>query len=304
MILKYTILLFLLLPSHFVSAQGDVVMSLNGTTLNTHDLQLSNKDFLVEELLMAEKAFEKNPEDLNTLIWYGRRLAYLNRFNEAIIIFSKGLKEFPKNPELLRHRGHRYLTTRNLDLAKKDFSMAAKTAKKLPLQSEMDGRPNEQNKPLGNLQRNIYYHWALTQYCAGNYHSSAALWKKCLEYCQYIEMKVSVWDWLFLTYLKSGKDKLAKEILNDLPQVDSLMENDNYYQRLLMYQRHFPEKNLSVEPDTSAGISMAYGFACLAESKGETTKANQILQEIMKTRQWNSFSYLAAEADLSRMNKK
>lgn len=304
MVKKFNFLLFLFLPFYFVSAQGDVIMSLNGIALNSNELLFSNKDFLEEELLLAEKAFEKSPKDLNTIIWYGRRLAYLGRFNEAIHIFSIGLKEFPKNPELLRHRGHRYLSTRNLVLARKDFSMAANKAKKLPIQSEMDGRPNEQNKPLGNLQRNIYYHWALTEYYAGNYNTSASLWKKCLVYCQFIEMKVSVWDWLFLTYLKSGKDKLAEEILNELPQVGSLIENDNYYQRLLMYKQHFSEKKLPVEPDVSSGISMAYGYACLAESMGARTKAIQVLQDILETKQWNSFSYIAAEADLSRMNRK
>lgn len=300
-VLKNFMIYFLL--GNSLIAQDNIIIGLNGNVYNESSLSFGHKEKFLIELQSAKNDYVENPNDLNAIVWYGRRLAYLGRFQEAITIYSRGLEIFPENPELLRHRGHRYLTIRKIGLARRDFTLAAKKCKHLPIQVELDGRPNEQNIPLGNLHRNIYYHWALTEYIAGNFLKSASLFGKCLQYCQVLEMKISVWDWQFLSYLRGGKSDLANQVLEKVPKVTALIENDNYYQRLQFYKGELPFKQIInfSQPLTPEQINMAYGMSCLEENK---EKANEIKKDILKTNQWISFSFLAAEADISRKANK
>ena len=78
-------------------------------------------DFAQEQegkLVQARMALDSDPDDLDALIWVGRRTAYLGRYNEAIQIYSWGLMKHPESPHLYRHRGHRFISTRQLSFSK------------------------------------------------------------------------------------------------------------------------------------------------------------------------------------------
>lgn len=135
-------------------------MSLDGKPLyptQASDATQRSRDSL---LTLAQRNFELDSTNLENLIWVGRRLAYMNRYREAIDLYSKGLEKFPNSPELYRHRGHRYISTRQFDQAIADFEKAAALVKNRPVEIEPDGIPNKLNKPLSSLQFNIWYHWA------------------------------------------------------------------------------------------------------------------------------------------------
>ena len=55
----------------------------------------------------AKKEYEANPKDVEALIWYGRRTAYLGQYQQAIAIYTEGITNFPQDARLYRHRGHR-----------------------------------------------------------------------------------------------------------------------------------------------------------------------------------------------------
>ena len=40
----------------------------------------------------AKSTYEANPDDVEALIWYGRRTAYLGQYVQAIEIYSKGIE--------------------------------------------------------------------------------------------------------------------------------------------------------------------------------------------------------------------
>jgi len=52
---------------------------------------------LISQYEEAKANFEANPEDVEALIWYGRRTAYLGQYNQAIDIFSKELRASQTN---------------------------------------------------------------------------------------------------------------------------------------------------------------------------------------------------------------
>ena len=60
-----------------------------------------------EALAAARRDFEANPNSADAIIWLGRRLAYLGRYREAIDVFTDGIRKFPDDARIYRHRGHR-----------------------------------------------------------------------------------------------------------------------------------------------------------------------------------------------------
>ena len=89
-------------------------------------------------------------------------------------MFSKGVAAHPNNPRMYRHRGHRYITTRQFDRAIADFEKAATLIKGTPDEIEPDGAPNPTGKPRSSLHFNIWYHLGLAHYLKGDYQKAAA----------------------------------------------------------------------------------------------------------------------------------
>ena len=117
----------------------------------------------------TKKKYESNPEDVEAIIWYGRRTAYLGRYDDAISIYSEGMEKFSDEPRLYRHRGHRYISIRKFDEAITDFEKAAELIEGTENEIEPDGMPNAQNIPVSTLHGNIWYHLGLAYYLKHDY---------------------------------------------------------------------------------------------------------------------------------------
>ncbi|MEP6906668.1 MAG: hypothetical protein ABI858_01615, partial [Pseudoxanthomonas sp.] len=117
------------------------VVSLSGKSLLPPD-PIPNQSKLQDDLTSARATLEANPEDPEAMIWVGRRLGYLWRYQEAIDVFSKGIEKWPDNAKFYRHRGHRYLTVRDFPRALTDFQKAAALIEGKPDEIEPDGAPN------------------------------------------------------------------------------------------------------------------------------------------------------------------
>ena len=78
-------------------------------------------DAYQKNLADAEALHLEKPNEADSIIWLGRRMAYLGRYQDAVRVFSSGLVLHKNEPRLYRHRGHRYLTLRCFDDAIRDF---------------------------------------------------------------------------------------------------------------------------------------------------------------------------------------
>jgi hypothetical protein len=110
------------------------------------------------EKLMArytekQQAFEVAPDSIDTIIWLGRFTAYKGNYNEAIHIYTEGLKKFPNDARLYRHRGHRYISIRKFDEAIADLTKAAEMIQGTENEIEPDGMPNDRNIPVSSFTR-------------------------------------------------------------------------------------------------------------------------------------------------------
>lgn len=255
------------------------------------------------EAVQAER--EANLEE--AIIWHGRRLGYMSRFREAVAVFSDGLDEFPESYKLLRHRGHRYISVRDFEAAVLDFEKARSLMPEV-IEIEPDGNPNALGIPLSNTQFNILYHLGLAHYLMGHWEQAADAYIACLEYCENDDSRVATSDWLYMTYRKMGDTERAAEVLDTITPDMEIIENDSYFQRLLMYKGMVqPEALLNLEAgnDPDLGVTLAtqgYGVGNWYLANGDTTKAREIFQMVVDSPIWAAFGYIAAEAELARLN--
>jgi len=259
-----------------------------------------------------EKAYlnyQLDQTNIDNIIWYGRRTAYLQEFKEAIEIFSNGLEQYPDSARLLRHRGHRYITIRKFDLAIKDLSKAAELVQGTLPRIEADGIPNKLNIPLGNTQFNIYYHLGLAYYLEAEFEDAVASYKHCLEYSNNDDLLVATLDWMYMSLLRLDQKKQADKFLEQIHEDMNIIENNAYHQRLLMYKGlRSPESLLQVSGDIEDRslviATQGYGVGNWYLNQGKQDQGLKIFQLVTETGNWPAFGYIAAEVDLFRLNLK
>jgi len=257
-------------------------------------------------LAIARANFNADSNNLQNIIWLGRRTAYLSRYREALDIFSRGLQKFPDSPELYRHRGHRLLTVRNFEGAVRDLEKAAQLAKNRPLEIEPDGIPNKLNRPLSSLQFNIYYHLGLAHYLQGNFEKALACYDTCMLWSVNPDLLTATADWTYMTLRRLGQTERAQKLLDTIPPDLEVIENDAYLQRLLLYKGLINPKSLLDLDNTDELIRLnvvtqGYGVGNWYLYNGDTSQARTIFSKILETEQWAAFGYIAAEADFQRI---
>ena len=251
----------------------------------------------------AEKTLAANPKDPEAIIWVGRRLGYLWRFNDAIAMFSKGIALYPDNPKFYRHRGHRYISIREFAKAQADFEKAVQLVKGKPDEIEPDGQPNPANKPRSTLQFNIWYHLALSHYLQGNYQRAHDAWAECMKVSNNDDSIVANTDWMWMSLMRLNRKAEAAKLLERIQPKMDILENTAYHRRLLMYKGvEKPEALLNTETaDATQIATQGYGVANYYFVTGDTVRARQVFEKIVSGAGWNAFGYIAAEADLRRM---
>lgn len=273
--------------------------SLFGKPLYAPPLSPEQEERLNSNLEDAQEKFDKDPNELNT-IWLGRRYAYMSNYNKAFDIHTEGISRFPDSYRLYRHRGHRYISTRQFDKAISDFSKAYALMPKDTSEIEPDGIPNRLNQPLSNTQFNILYHYGLAHYLKGEFEKAEELYEECLEYSGNPDLLVATTDWLYMTLRRQGKNQEAEDLLTSITDSLEIIENDSYYKRLMMYKGDLPIEALFKTDAEDAALSLAtqgYGMANWYLYNGDTTKAREIYEQILKGENWSPFGYIAAEAD-------
>jgi tetratricopeptide (TPR) repeat protein len=195
---------------------GKVVLSLFGEPLRPPLLSDEVRGLAEGNLAMARGNYEADPNLENT-IWFGRRLAYLFLFEEALAVYMDGIGRFPQAHQLYRHRGHRYISTRQFDRAVADLERAAELVANQPVTVEPDGIPNKLNRSLSNSHFNIWYHLGLVYYLLGRWETAVAAYQTCLSYCDNPDLLTATVDWLYMTYRRLG-DEAAKEIFSRVLQ--------------------------------------------------------------------------------------
>ena len=281
--------------------------SLMGVPLYKPELDSATRARLMMDLQRAEADARANPESADALIWVGRRWGYLGEYQMAARVFTEGVRRFPDDPRVYRHRGHRLITLRRFDEAIEDFNRAAALMAGLPDQVEPDGQPNPRNIPIGSLQSNVWYHLALAHYLQGSWHDAVTAARRGLAVSNNPDRLVSQTHWLYMALRRAGKHEEAREALEPIRDDFDVIENGSYYTLVKLYRNGAAPGLLDSTMhrlENPSDLSLAYGLANRFLYTGDTTRATRAFERILDSPQWASFGYIAAEADLARLRTK
>lgn len=263
----------------------------------------SVKNVFEVNLRSAERKYKTDSTNDEHIIWYGRRLAYLGKYKEAIDIYTKGISLNPNNARFYRHRGHRYITLRCYDNAIADLKKAVELVREQVDEIEEDGIPNERNFPTSTLHTNIYYHLGLAYYLKGDNRQALLAWEKCLDISDNDDMKVATLNWLNLVLRKMGRQKDAEKHLEEVRTDTEIIENHDYYDILLMYKSGKDDKLVekTQNQETLSNATLGYALGSYYQLKGNKQKARDLFEKVVAGKQWSSFGFIAAEEELAKM---
>ena len=275
-------------------------ISLLGDTLSEIPLDSATRADREARFEEARQAWLAHPDSADAVIWVGRRAAYLGRYQEAIHLYTGGIEFHPDDPRLYRHRGHRYITTRQLDRAVTDLEHAAWLTDGVADEVEPDGLPNARGIPTGTLQSSIWYHLGLARYLRQDFAGALEAYRRCLEVSGNPDMESATRYWLYLTLMRLGQADEAVAVAAAVDPEWDIIENHAYHRLLLLYQGSLEVSDVLPQTDGSIeNVTTAYGVARWYGDAGRSDEAEAALEEILATGQWPAFGFIAAEADLA-----
>lgn len=254
---------------------------------------------LLNQYEEAKNTHEANPNNIDAIIWYGRRTAYLGRYDDAITIYSEGIDQFPDEPRLYRHRGHRYISIRKFNEAIADLEKAGQLIQGTKNEIEPDGMPNAQNIPVSTLHGNIWYHLGLAHYLKHDYKKAYDAYLKCRASGELPDNIVSSTHWLYMIQRRLGNKALADEMLVSISREMDVIENQSYHDLCKLYKGLLPvDSLLQTGTGSPSNDAVTYGIANWYFYNNEKEKAAEIMKDLVESPSWSSFGYIAAESDL------
>lgn len=266
----------------------------------------SPSQIALENYKVAKETYLKNEADPDALIWYGRRIAYLGQYEEAISIYSLGIQKHPKDARMYRHRGHRYISLRQYDKAINDFESAVELIEGQDDQIEPDGLPNSKNIPLSTLHGNIWYHLGLAYYLKNDMDNAYRAFSNRTVTEKYEDNIVSGGHWLYMILRRMGKNTEANAAIEKVRLDMDIIENMSYHKMCLFYKNLIAENELV--PDGLSASSddvLSYGLGnWYLYHKQDTVAAKIHYKHLLENGNTFSFAYIAAESDWNRLFKK
>ncbi|HJP02336.1 MAG TPA: tetratricopeptide repeat protein [Planctomycetota bacterium] len=277
-------------------------ISLLGARLHSPQLESERRADLTADLEWAAARLAANPQSEQALVWLGRRNAYLGQYRSAVRIFTEGLALFPDSYKLLRHRGHRHITLRELDAAIADLTLAAELIRGVPDEIEPDGAPNALGIPTSTSHGNIHYHLGLAHYLRGDFERALASYRECARFDTNDDMRCATAYWTYMILRRLDRPAQARVALHGIDADMNVIENHAYQRLLLFFAGLLDEQGLfaGVERGTIAGPTTMYGLGNWHLFEGRPERARRIFEEIVEGGVWPAFGHLAAEAELSR----
>ncbi|MEO1052166.1 MAG: hypothetical protein AAFX87_16155 [Bacteroidota bacterium] len=258
----------------------------------------------IDKYEQRKATYLEDTSNIDNLIWYGRFAAYKGDYLEAIDIYSNGIKRFQEDARLYRHRGHRYISIREFDKAIADLEHASKLIEGKENKVEPDGIPNARNTPISTLHGNIWYHLGLAYYLKNDMPNALRAYQNCRASTQNDDNIVSSTHWLYMILRRMDSQEEANQYLEAVTDSMDIVENMAYHNACLFYKGSIAEEGLYQEGEDSPGNdALQYALANWHAYNGNDEKARSSIEKILAQPAWNSFGYIAAEADYARLNE-
>jgi tetratricopeptide (TPR) repeat protein len=228
----------------------------------------------------AEAALAADPRNIDRIIALGVAQSGARQFREAIATFSKGLAIAPDHPMLLRWRGHRYLSVRDLDRALADL-----------------GR----GYGIDSANYGILYHLGIVRFARGEFAAAASLFRQSQRRPPDAGELAGSTDWLWMSLMRAGRPDEARAMLARRP--DSLPISNAYTRRLKLYRGEIGPDEVFTPSDTAdvQVATLSYGIGNWYLVRGDTARARTWFERSVKSGGWPGFGFILSEVELRRL---
>jgi tetratricopeptide (TPR) repeat protein len=295
-------------PKAPAAEQEPQATSLLGEALGVPPLAPEALTSAQQALDKARQAYGDQPNDVMRLVRLGRAFAGVGKYKEAVALFTVGLKQHPDQPHLLRHRGHRFITLRQFDLAVADLERAAELIAGKPDEPEPPLVPSPSGVVLDTFHENVHYHLALAHYLRGEWEAALAGWQATARCVQNDDGRVMVAHWTWLTLQRLGRAEDAEASIAAITPELEVVEYHGYHDAVLVYRGLLdPGEALAGKspagPDSVEFATLGYGIAQWHLAHGRREEGAALLKQVAGAEMWPAFGRIAAEADLARAAK-
>jgi tetratricopeptide (TPR) repeat protein len=231
-------------------------------------------------IAQAEREAAADPRNVERIIALGLAQSGARQFREAIATFTRGLALAPDNPTLLRWRGHRYLSVREMDRAREDLTRGLR---------------------LDSTNYGILYHLGIVRFAAGDFEEAARAFASAQPRAPNAGELAGATDWLWMALSRAGKNAEAKAMLDRRP--DSLPVSNAYTQRLRLYRGEIGPDAVITPADTSdvAVATLSYGVGNWYLVRGDTARARSWFERSVGSGGWPGFGFILSEVELRRL---
>jgi tetratricopeptide (TPR) repeat protein len=225
----------------------------------------------------AAAAFRASPTAANA-ITLGAAQSAIRQYREAIQTYSSALARFPGNAELLRWRGHRYLTLRDFTRAAIDLETA------IGIDSALYG---------------AWYHLGIVRFANGQFEEAARAFRTALPLAPDPGERAGSTDWLWMALSRAGRTAEARRLLEARP--DSIPANNAYARRLSLYRGEIGPDAVLGPADTAdvQRSTLAFGVGHWQYLRGDLIGAELWYRKAIEAGGWPGFGFIISETELS-----
>jgi tetratricopeptide (TPR) repeat protein len=278
-------------------------------------------------LTSALDELAKAPEDPERIVLVARRLGALWQMREAIDLLTRGISVCPDYAPYYRHRGHRYISIREFDLAVADLRRGVELIRGRPDELEAaltppsaspqpgvapgsGGRASAPGGASGSvpttLGHSMYYHLGIAHYMKGQYEDALAAFREAgKRNAGRVENRIGALDWSYMCLRRLGRDAEADALIADIGPGLDVSEGRAYYRRLLLYKGVLAPAELR-DPVGVSGLDLvtqSYGVANWYWCNGARESAQALFRSIVESEYWPAFGFIASEVEIARMEQ-
>ena len=228
----------------------------------------------------AEAALAGDSGNVDLILALGLAQSGARQYREAIATFTRGIAIAPDNALLYRWRGHRYLSVRELDRARRDLERG------LSLDASCYG---------------CLYHLGIVRYVSGEFAGAAEAFARALPLAPEPGEFAGSVDWLWMSFSRAGRPREAQAVLDH--HADAVTARNAYAQRIGLYRGLVGPNEVLTAADTGdvAVATLAYGVGNWWLVRGDTARARAWFERSVGSGGWPAFGFIASEAELARL---
>ena len=273
--------------------------------------------------------------EIDRYIFAAKFLKYVGRHEASVELLSEAVSKYPDDARLRRYRGHGRITTRAYVTAAEDFEHAVQLISGTDDEHEFyqkETEPDVVNLLLGReeevrdphipvnaetiaataglykstLHGSIWYHLGIAKYLLAEFEDALAAFQKADEVAVDDDLSVAILDWCYMALRRMERHEEAAQLLDrfETNSFSVTTTEDFYHRRLKMYKGESSPEAL-LEQDSGSYLALAtqgYGVGNWHLYNGEEAKAREVFEMVVEHGTPAAFAYMAAEADLARMN--